>query len=113
MIQNTIEKLQSMSCDDKNDKQTIDSAVKILQTIKKCRDERVDFEGWKETPMTLKDILDAIGLKKSNDKYVVGDSFLDAYVDLLEDDGMGYGARNGACMHAYMDNYDGRIKLWF
>ena len=39
--------------------------------------------------MTLKDILDAIGLKKSNDKYVVEDSFLDAYVDLLEDDGMG------------------------
>jgi hypothetical protein len=70
--------------------------------------KQYDFQGWEIKEITMKELR-----KFVRDNGVLDD---DTKILVLEDDGMGYGARNGYCSSIYLsENKDGKkeIQIWF
>lgn len=108
---------------DENDLKTLKSTLNVLNNLKRNEENEKTFQDDEKKPLTLRDILDKISNNKLNDRVYLFDEkdsndkkLLDMSVILLQDDGMGYGALNGACREAYVNDYDENNKsiyLWF
>ena len=75
-----------------------------------------DFQGWPIFKMTLKEVLLGLGGKEEDNKIIfdANDPSMKIYPSILEDDGMGYGAINGACTDIYWGGGDNdEIRIWF
>ena len=79
-----------------------------------------DFQGWPVNALTLREILHKLGFEEDSETITLvkgedSNKLLDSYPLTLEDDGMGYGARNGSCNDAIIiDNETNKeIQLWF
>lgn len=102
---------------------TLSEAVMALKNLKHSSEDEETFQGDIKKPLTLKDVLNGIKVPKLNKRaYILDENnskdkeLLNMPVILLEDDGMGYGALNGACRDAYISDYDKdnkKIHLWF
>jgi hypothetical protein len=112
------------SLKEKNDKEikVLDNAINIISSFKHSKEVITDIVGNEYKPLTLRDILVKLGVSKlSNQVFMLDENdekdkaLLDKKVRLLEDDGMGYGARNGSCNDAIIiDNETNKeIQLWF
>lgn len=79
-----------------------------------------DFQGFLIPHITLREGLMNIGFKedkKNNRFYIENDNkLLDTYPLILEDDGMGYGARNRKMAGFYLsgdEKGDNEVHIWF
>lgn len=79
-----------------------------------------DFQGFLIPHITLREGLMNIGFKedkKNNRFYIENDNkLLDTYPLILEDNGMGYGARNGKMSGFYLsgdEKGDSEVHIWF
>ena len=107
----------------KEDSETLIETLAVLNHLKHNSEDEETFQGDIKKPLNLRDILDGIEVPKLNKRaYVLDENdpkdkeLLNMPVILLEDDGMGYGALNGACRDAYVSDYDKdnkKIHLWF
>lgn len=93
-----------------DEKKTIEDSIQLLSRLQRNYEVTYDFQGWKEKPLKFSEVLDSINALDENGK--VKPEILNTNVIILEDDGMGYGANNGACRQAYV-NKEGEINLWF
>lgn len=89
-----------------------------INSITRKNDVTEDWAGVEYPHLTLKEILEKIGLCEKTDEngnFVIdkNNKILNYKVELLEDDGMGYGAINGYATDAYEENDDNVIKIWF
>ena len=85
----------------------LEEAIRTVELYERKQKEDVDFQGWAMHHQTMNDL--RVFMKKH--KGIDGD----AKILLLEDDGMGYGARNGYCTGiSVSDNKEGKkeIHLW-
>jgi hypothetical protein len=64
-----------------------------------------DFQGWPINAMTLREILEQLGIM-SLDDVTANHPLLDAYPVILEDDGMGYGINPKYITTVDSDTYD-------
>lgn len=93
---------------DIRERTAINEALMYISNIEYKNTTQYDFQGWKVKKLTMKDLR----------KFVRDNGALDDDVKLLilEDDGMGYGARNGYCSDIYVkkdkDNKK-EVQLWF
>lgn len=102
--------LNNLTINDKLDireRAAINEALFFLSRIEH-RGELTDFQGWP---------LDKLNMKYLR-KFVRDNGALDDDVKLLilEDDGMGYGARNGYCTNIYVSDGDDNkkeVQFWF
>lgn len=107
----------------KEDSETLIETLAVLNHLKHNSEDEETFQGDIKKPLTLKDVLNGIKVPKLNKRaYILDENnskdkeLLNMPVILLEDDGMGYGALNGACRDAYVSDYDKdnkKIHLWF
>lgn len=103
--------LNNMSVDsdlDIRERAAINEALMYISNIEYKKGKQYDFQGWELKKMTMKDLR----------KFVRDNGALDDDVKLLilEDDGMGYGARNGYCTDIHLDkDNDGNkeVRFWF
>ena len=77
-----------------------------LECLKHSREVKTDFQGWKMNNATLGDLRKCV----KNTERLPNEPPVIVY----QDDGMGYGAINGACTDIYWggDN-DDEIRIWF
>lgn len=127
MLKNLIDNLNKIisnkNISDDNDLKTLESVLNVLNNLKRNKENEETFQGDIKKPLTLKDVLNSIKVPKLNKRAYILDEkdsndkkLLDMPVILLQDDGMGYGALNGACREAYVNDYDENNKsiyLWF
>ena len=107
----TIDILNNLIVDDRLDadeKAAISDSCNYMRTLELKEGDQYDFQGWKVKKITMKQLR----------KFVRDNGPLDDDVNILvlEDDGMGYGARNGYCSDIYVsENKDGKkeIQIWF
>ena len=110
-LKETITILNGMSIDNKLDikeRAAVNEALMSLTALEHRDDTQVDFQGWEVKKLTMKDLR----------KFISDNDSLDDDVKLLvlEDDGMGYGARNGYCSDIYFsEDKDGNneVQIWF
>jgi hypothetical protein len=93
---------------DIRERAAVNEALMALSNIEYKNKEQYDFQGCKIKKLTMKDLR----------KFVRDNGALDDDVKLLvlEDDGMGYGARNGYCSDIYVGkDKDGKneVQIWF
>ena len=103
--------LNNMSISDKIDtreRAAINEALFFLAKIEHKDEQQYDFQGWPLEQLTMKQLR----------KFVRDNGALDDDVKLLvlEDDGMGYGARNGYCTDlSVSEDEEGKkeVQIWF
>ena len=103
--------LNNLSINDRLDireRAAVNEALMALSNIEYKNKEQYDFQGWKIKKLTMKDLR----------KFVRDNGALDDTVKLLvlEDDGMGYGARNGYCSDIYVGKNEvdeKEVQIWF
>ena len=93
---------------DADEKAAISDSCNYMRTLELKEGGQYDFQGWKVKKITMKQLI----------KFVRDNGPLDDDVNILvlEDDGMGYGDRNGYCSDIYVsENKDGKkeIQIWF
>lgn len=107
---------------DEKEIKVLKDAISIISCFKHSKEVMTDVVGNEYKPLTLRDILVKLGVKKLSNRVFILDengekdkALLDKKVRLLEDDGMGYGARNGSCNDAIIIDNDANkeIQLWF
>lgn len=107
---------------DEKEVKALKDAINIIRCFKHSKEVTTDIVGNEYKPLTLRDILVRLGVSKLSDRVFILDekndkdkALLDKKVRLLEDDGMGYGARNGSCNDAIIidDETNKEIQLWF
>ena len=86
----------------------VNEALMAISNIIYKKEDQTDFQGWPVKKLTMKDLR----------KFVRDNGPLDDTVKILvlEDDGMGYGARNGYCSDIYVgENVDKEkeVQIWF
>lgn len=86
----------------------VNEALMTMSNIIYKKEDQTDFQGWPVKKLTMKDLR----------KFVRDNGPLDDTVKILvlEDDGMGYGARNGYCSDIYVgENVDKEkeVQIWF
>jgi hypothetical protein len=86
----------------------VNEALMTISNIIYKKEDQTDFQGWPVKKLTMKDLR----------KFVRDNGPLDDTVKILvlEDDGMGYGARNGYCSDIYVgENVDKEkeVQIWF
>lgn len=86
----------------------VNEALMAMSNIMYKKEGQTDFQGWPVKKLTMKDLR----------KFVRDNGPLDDTVKILvlEDDGMGYGARNGYCSDIYVgENVDKEkeVQIWF
>ena len=86
----------------------VNEALMAMSHIMYKKEDQTDFQGWPVKKLTMKDLR----------KFVRDNGPLDDTVKILvlEDDGMGYGARNGYCSDIYVgENVDKEkeVQIWF
>lgn len=107
----TIDILSNLIVDDRLDadeRTAISDSCNYMRTLELKEGNQYGFQGWKVKKITMKQLR----------KFVRDNGSLDDDVNILvlEDDGMGYGARNGYCSDIYVsENKDGKkeIQIWF
>lgn len=103
----------------KNDnlKEQLQSILYAIDGIKRRDEVEEDWAGVEYPHITLKNVLNKIGLlEKTDDKHYLIDKdnpLLNYKIQILQDDGMGYGANNGYCFDAYEERENKNIKIWF
>jgi len=93
---------------DADERAAIRDSYNYMRTLELKKSDQYDFQGWKVKKITMKQLR----------KFVRDNEPLDDDVNILvlEDDGMGYGARNGYCSDIYVsENKDGKkeVQIWF
>ena len=93
---------------DADEKAAISDSCNYMRTLELKEGDQYDFQRCKVKKITMKQLR----------KFVRDNDPLDDDVNILvlEDDGMGYGARNGYCSDIYVsENKDGKkeIQIWF
>ena len=93
---------------DADEKAAISDSCHYMRILELKEGDQYDLQGWKVKKITMKQLR----------KFVRDNDPLDDDVNILvlEDDGMGYGARNGYCSDIYVsENKDGKkeIQIWF
>ena len=86
----------------------VNEALMAMSNIIYKKEPQTDFQGWPVKKLTMKELR----------KFVRDNGALDDTIKLLvlEDDGMGYGARNGYCSDIYVgENEIGEkeVQIWF
>lgn len=77
-----------------------------LECLKHSREVKTDFQGWKMNHATLGDLRKCV----KNTERLPNETPVMVY----QDDGMGYGATNGACTDIYWGGSDNdEIRIWF
>ena len=110
-IKQVIDILNNLMVDDRlntDERAAISDSCNYMRTLELKEDDKYDFQGWKVKKITMKQLR----------KFVRDNGSLDDDVNILvlEDDGMGYGARNGYCSDIYVsENKDGKkeVQIWF
>lgn len=103
--------LNNLIVDDRlnaEEKAAISDSCNYMRTLELKKDDQYDFQGWKIKKITMKQLREFV-----KDNHYLED---DTNVLVLEDDGMGYGARNGYCSDIYVGkNKDGKkeVQIWF
>ena len=72
-----------------------------------------DFQGWAINAMNLREILESLGFRKNDaGEYAINSDnpILDAYPQLLEDDGMAYGVNPQYITEAQDETFDDQIS---
>ena len=86
------------------------------RTIDELTVNDFDFQGWLIPNLTLRRMLENLGfmVDKETNQIVIDnrDPKLDKVPQILEDDGMAYGAKCGKVTSCYVEE-DGNIKIWF
>jgi len=106
-----IETLNNLITDDRltsEEKNAISTACNIMRLYLRKKEPYIDFQGWEQRKHTMKDLREFVG---KNDNLAD-----DIQILVLEDDGMGYGARNGYCTSIYLsDDGNGKkeVQIWF
>ena len=106
-----IETLNNLIVDDRltsEERNAISTACNIMRLYLRKKEPYVDFQGWEQKKHTMKDLREFVD---KNDNLAD-----DIQILVLEDDGMGYGARNGYCTDIYLnDGGDGKqnVQIWF
>jgi hypothetical protein len=103
--------LNSMSIDEEltiRERAAVNEALMAMSNIVYKKEQQTDFQGWPVKKLTMKDLR----------KFVRDNGALDDTVKLLvlEDDGMGYGARNGYCSDIYVGKNEvdeKEVQIWF
>jgi hypothetical protein len=93
---------------DIRERAAVNEALMAMSNIVYKKENQTDFQGWPVKKLTMKDLR----------KFVRDNGTLDDTVKLLvlEDDGMGYGARNGYCSDIYVgENIDKEkeVQIWY
>ena len=91
-----------------DERTAIGEALYTMFQYERKQNEDVDFQGFNLTHQTMKDL--RLFMKKN--KSLDGDT----KILILEDDGMGYGARNGYCTEiSVAENKDNKkeVRFWF
>ena len=107
----TIDILNNLALDERlsiNERTAVQDSYNYMKSLELKEDELYDFQGWKLDKLTMKQLR-----KFVRDNGALDD---DAKILVLEDDGMGYGARNGYCTDIYVvENKDGekQVNIWF
>ena len=89
---------------DADEKAAISDSCNYMRILEFKEGDQYDFQGWKVKKITMKQLR----------KFVRDNDPLDDDVNILvlEDDGMGYGARNGYCSDIYVsENKDGKKEI--
>ena len=86
----------------------VNEALMAMSNIMYKKEDQTDFQGWPVKKLTMKDLR----------KFVRDNGPLDDTVKILvlEDDGMGYGARNGYCSDIYVGENEIKekeVQIWF
>ena len=110
-IKQVIDILNNLMVDDRlnaDERAAISDSCNYMRTLELKKSDQYDFQGWKVKKITMKQLR----------KFVRDNGSLDDDVNILvlEDDGMGYGARNGYCSDIYVsENKDGNkeVQIWF
>lgn len=110
-IEEIVKTLNSLSINDKltiSERAAVNEALMAMSNIIYKKEEQVDFQGWPIKKITMKDLR----------KFVRDNGVLDDEVKILvlEDDGMGYGARNGYCSDIYVgenEDKEKEVQIWF
>lgn len=110
-IEEIVNILNSLSINDKltiSERAAVNEALMAMSNIIYKKEEQVDFQGWPIKKITMKDLR----------KFVRDNGVLDDEVKILvlEDDGMGYGARNGYCSDIYVgenEDKEKEVQIWF
>ncbi len=86
----------------------VNEALMAMSNIIYKKEDQTDFQGWPIKKLTMKQLR----------KFVRDNGALDDDVKILvlEDDGMGYGARNGYCSDIYVSENEDKekeVQIWF
>lgn len=106
-----IDILNNLIIDDRlnaDEKAAISDSCNYMRTLELRKSDQHDFQGWEVKKITMKQFR-----KFVRDNGHLGD---DVNILILEDDGMGYGARNGYCSDIYVnENKNGKkeVQIWF
>lgn len=103
--------LNSMSINEElsiRERAAVNEVLMAMSNIVYKKEQQTDFQGWPVKKLTMKDLR----------KFVRDNGALDDTVKLLvlEDDGMGYGARNGYCSDIYVGKNEvdeKEVQIWF
>ena len=110
-IEEVMSVLNGLSIDEEltiRERAAVNEALMAMSNIIYKKEDQTDFQGWPVKKLTMKDLR----------KFVRDNGPLDDTVKILvlEDDGMGYGARNGYCSDIYVgENVDKEkeVQIWF
>ena len=110
-IQEVISTLNGLSIDEDltiRERAAVNEALMAMSNIIYKKEDQTDFQGWPIKKLTMKQLR----------KFVRDNGALDDDVKILvlEDDGMGYGARNGYCTEiSVSEDKEGKkeIHIWY
>jgi hypothetical protein len=110
-IEEVMSVLNGLSIDEEltiRERAAINEALMAMSNIIYKKEDQTDFQGWPVKKLTMKDLR----------KFVRDNGPLDDTVKILvlEDDGMGYGARNGYCSDIYVGENEIKekeVQIWF
>jgi len=75
----------------------------------------VDFQGWPEFKMSIKDIIEKLGAvynKETNKWEIPNEGWLDCFPTIIEDDGMGYWVNEQYIIDVDVDKIRNTCNIW-
>ena len=110
-IQEVMSTLNGLSIDEDltiRERAAVNEALMAMSNIIYKNEDQTDFQGWPIKKLTMKQLR----------KFVRDNGALDDDVKILvlEDDGRGYGARNGYCSDIYVSENEDKekeVQIWF
>lgn len=111
-VNKVIEILNRLIIDDErlstDERDAIGESLKTVLQYERKQEEQIDFQGWSLQECTMKNLREFMKKNKNLDG--------DTRILLLEDDGMGYGARNGYCTEISVgEDKDNKkeVHIWY